>query len=492
MSRPLKVLALALGDGINLVLNFLLLPVLARTFDIATYGSYGQVLLVAGFSITLLSMGFNNLLLKDLSKAENKDGVFYNNLISSLFVGSLGMVTVLLLAPFISVHFNNPSIESNLRFYAPYIPVTIAISSINAGLIFIGNSRLLVSVSVITNLIRLCGILLIIKFWGNNLDFVFSFLTLLAFVQFFVLIKRMSWRFDPAMISVHSVKRQITEALPLGITVMISAVYSMADGFFVSSMLEVDDYAIYRNGAIFIPMIMNLYAAINSIVMPDVSLMYHENRINQLFDVKKKIASMYVFMIYPVLFYFIYFAGDLIHLLFSDKYALSAFIFQIYNLSLFLRFCNAEDLFIVANKASRLPLLYSIACLFMVISNFIFIQLWGIQGAVIAASSGTVFLLLMVYYYGFKIIKVKLSEIIPFYAIMRVLIVGTPLLFLFGVSISAFESRWLFLILFPFYIVSCYFILLKLNWVEHKMVRDLISGFSGSNFALKAYDRIIG
>ncbi len=490
MSRPLRVLALAAGDGINLVLNFLLIPVLARTFDVETYGTYGQVLMIAGFCVTLLSMGLNNILLKDLSQASDKEEIFSNNISSGFLIGLLGMAIVIFSASFVGNYFNNPTIVNNLRYYAPYIPVTIAITSCNAALIYQGKSKAIVIVSVLTNLIRLIGIIAISVYADQALNYIFIFLSILGVLQLKVLLNQIQWKLNYRKIKASNINKQLKEALPLGITVMISSVFTVADGIYVSSLMGVTEFAIYRNGAMFIPLIMSLYAAINSIVLPDVSLLFTNNSYVEIAQLKRKIASLFIFIVYPVVLYFIFFAADLVRLIFSEKYILSTTIFQLYNISLLFRICNAEDLFLVANKARRLPIFYAIVCLFALVGNYVFIHLWGIQGAVLTSLSGTILLLLLIYRNGFKLIGVRFSEIIPFNNILQVLVITIPLILSAVIMGSYIQHPFYFLTIFFPYIVLCYFIFLKLNWLDVYMVRKMVLGLFGENKAIRLYDRI--
>lgn len=488
MSRPIKVLALAIGDGINLILNFLLIPILARTFNIETYGTYGQVLMLVGFFVTLLSMGLNNILLRDLSQTERKSEVFYNNLFSGLLLGTLGMLLVLLCAPLAASQFKNTSLLIALQVYSPYIPFTIAINSCNAALIYLGKSKSIVSISILSNVIRLGGIIFISIFQGQNLNLIFGFLTLLSGAQFFILWKQVAWDYQPGLVSKPKIFEQIRTALPLGITVMISSVLTVTDGIYVSSLLNVEDYAVYRNGAMYLPLIMNLYGAINSIILPDISLLYKENRWHEIVLMKQKIAGIFVFFVYPVLIYFLVFAVDLITLIYSEKYLLSTFIFQVFNITLFFRICNAEDLFLVANKAGKLPLLYGITCLYALVLNYFLIHEWGINGAVWVSFSATLLLMTMVYTLGFRLINVRFRDIVPWKEMAKVALITLPLNLILWTGKYVFHHPGYFLIVFIPYLILCYYMILKFGWMSSEFVRQVLLAVIGNGRIVKTYD----
>ncbi|MBK7790395.1 MAG: oligosaccharide flippase family protein [Saprospiraceae bacterium] len=491
MSKPVKVLALAMGDGINLVLNFILVPILARLFDIETYGTYGQVLMVAGFWLSFLSMGLNTILLRDLAQTDNKVGVFGNNLMSGFLLGTMGTITLWVAAPYLQIHFNNAGLAENLRWYSLFIPFTIAIGSCNAALIFLGKSRKIVGISVFINAARLVGIIALVTIFGHSLKMIFGYLTLLSVLQFLLLMRNIDWHFSMDQISKVGVQKQITEAWPLGLTIIISSMFTVADGFFVSSMLDVHEYAIYRNGAMYLPLIMNLFAAINSIILPDVSRMFISGDWVKILELKKNIANIFVYVVYPVLLYFIFFGRDLVSLIYSEKYVASALVFQIYNISLLFRFCNSEDLFLAANKTRILPVIYACVCLYAFLANYLLIGSLGMQGAAVAALSGTLALMFMVYYFGFKIINYSLFQIIPFKAIGRVLLLTAPLILFCSFGTALWDETWIFLFLFAPYIFFCYVFMLRSQWLDPVMVRNLLASVFGSGKLIRIYDIVV-
>lgn len=491
MSKPIKVVALAMGDGINLVLNFILVPILARLFDIETYGTYGQVLMIAGFWLSFLSMGLNTILLRDLAQTDNKVGVFGNNLMSGFLLGTLGTISLWVAAPYLQIHFNTVGLAENLRWYSLFIPFTIAIGSCNAALIFLGKSRKIVGISVFINATRLVGIIALVSFFGHSLKMIFGYLTLLSVLQFLLLMKNIDWHFSLDQVSKSGVQKQIKEAWPLGLTIIISSMFTVADGFFVSSMLDVHEYAIYRNGAMYLPLIMNLFAAINSIILPDVSRMYLAGDWAKILELKKNIARIFVYVVYPVLLYFIFFGKDLITLIYSEKYVASTIVFQIYNLSLLFRFCNSEDLFLAANKTRLLPVIYAGVCIYAFLANYLLIDTLGMQGAAVAALSGTLALILLVYYLGFKIIQSSFFEIIPFEAMGRVLLLTAPLIIFCSFGTRLLEGTWMFLFLFAPYILFCYAFMLRKQWLDPVLIRNLLTSVFGSGKLIRLYDIVI-
>jgi len=76
MSRVKKIATLSLGQGINVLVNFLFLPYMARVFSYEDYGTYGQVLLVTSFLAALLSFGLPQIIYVYLNQDRDKKVVF--------------------------------------------------------------------------------------------------------------------------------------------------------------------------------------------------------------------------------------------------------------------------------------------------------------------------------------------------------------------------------------------------------------------------------
>ncbi|MBK8698712.1 MAG: oligosaccharide flippase family protein [Saprospiraceae bacterium] len=492
MSRPVKVISLALGDGINIVLNFILVPFLARQFDVVTYGTYAQCLLVVGFMATLMSMGLNNILLKDMAVSENKQRTFYNNLATGSIVGILGALLLAILSQFIALKFDNPNLNRLLLIYTSFIPVSILLGSCSAALIYNGKNRLLVLSSVGFNAIRLLAIFLIIKYLHSSLSWVFFSLTMLGIFNLIFYLRSIDYRFEIADIKLTLIRQQLWEAAPLGLTIAISSVYSVVDGFFISFLLGVENYAVYRNGAMYIPMIMNLFTAINTIFLPDISKIYNSGNYDLIIAYKKKIAMLFVFLVYPVVLYFLFYAHDLVVLIFSSKYESSSLVFLIFNITLLFRLCNTEDIFLVSNKTNMLPVFYAMACVLSIIMNYILIHYLGLYGAAIASVTASVLLILMVSVKGFGILSHSFTDVVPWKLIFSLFFFCSVLIAGFKLVGQFYPSPYAFLFYFIPYSLVTYVVLLRLGFMDPLLVRNILESVIKHPKLIYLYDRVVG
>ena len=60
-SKSKKVLILTIGNGLNILINFLTLPYLVRTLSVENYGSYGQVLMIVSLLQGIFTFNLNQI-----------------------------------------------------------------------------------------------------------------------------------------------------------------------------------------------------------------------------------------------------------------------------------------------------------------------------------------------------------------------------------------------------------------------------------------------
>jgi len=60
MSKVKSIVFLTLAKGVNVVINFLLLPYLARALSYEDYGTYGQILLIMDMTKVLFTSGMGS------------------------------------------------------------------------------------------------------------------------------------------------------------------------------------------------------------------------------------------------------------------------------------------------------------------------------------------------------------------------------------------------------------------------------------------------
>ena len=380
MSLTRKVGMMTLGQGINVVVNILFLPYMARALSYEEYGSYGQALLVTSVVATFLTLGLPQLLNVYLAddRKDNRTSLS-NNLFTSLLLGLVGAIITYLTADWFGSIFDNTALPYLLKILSLSILFSIPFASLNSFFIYTGKVKLSVILSVLTNILKIILVVLSIQFF-KSLPLALASMVLISFLQLVIALlyarKALVYQFNS-----REIKQQILEGFPLGMTGVIAMVILYTDSTMISVMLDIKEYAIYRNGAIEVPFVSTLYGSIAAIVLPEVAKFWQKGKIDELFQLKKKVIMNTIYLLYPILIFLIFNAQSIITLYLGDKYADSAVVFAVFNLTLLIRVNYYADVLISAKMNKYILKVYLFVVLFNFIFNYFLINIYGSVGA---------------------------------------------------------------------------------------------------------------
>src|SRR5690554_617410 len=383
MSLTRKVGMMTLGQGINVVVNILFLPYMARALSYEEYGSYGQALLVTSVVATFLTLGLPQLLNVYLAdETKDKKTSLSNNLITSILLGIIGAVLTFLMADWFGHIFDNTSLPYLIKVFSLSILFSIPFASLNSFFIYTGRVKLSVVLSVMTNVLKIILVVLSIQIY-KSLPLALASMVLISFLQLVIALfyarTSLTTKFNRL-----EIKQQIIEGFPLGMTAAIGIIILYTDSTMISTMLDIREYAIYRNGAIEVPFVSTLYVSIAAIVLPEVAKLWQKGEIDELFQLKKKVIMNTIYLLYPILIFLIFNAQNIISLYLGEKYVESGVIFAVFNLTLLIRVNSYSDVLISAKKTRYIMITYVIVVFVNLVSNYFLINLLGAVGAAIS------------------------------------------------------------------------------------------------------------
>lgn len=484
-------MALVFGNSVNILLGFLLVPYLSRALSLTDYGSYGQTLMVVGFLVTMLGFGLDKVLYADLAdeKISSGNAIKSNAMISFCF-GLFGTFLVLLSAEFIANYLDNALLTNLILVYGFSIPFQLLFKSFTATLIYHGLVKETVRINIITNMMRLAFIFIFVQVYYSMFA-IFSALVLIPFIQtiwgYFTIPSNLK---KEGRISKSLMFDQVAIGIPLGLTVIIGTIFKVTDGFMVSKLLGVDSYALFRNGAIQIPIIASLYASVNTIILPDVSKMFGKGKKQEIAALKTKALINTAAIIYPVILFFILFSEELIPLYLSEKYASSYLVFSIFNCVLFLRVTAYTDIYIASKNNRLLPKKFLVSSILNLVFNYLFIQQWGMEGAALATFISYLILVSLLLNDGVKILDTTIYELVPFKR-LGILIFGSLSLVLCGKFLFyTFDNLWMIPPIGLVYFLLIYYLILKHDYLEKSIVRNLLSKSKVTRPFLTIFNRI--
>ena len=474
MSIVKKIGILSLGQGINILVNLLFLPYMARVLDYSDYGSYGQVILIVAFVGAVLTVGLPKILYVYLyEKSRNEKTVLSSNLFAAFIFGGIGSFFLLFTGSSFSLWLDNGTIESLIYIYAFSLLFSIPYQSINSYFIFTNRVKTSVALIVFTNLIKLTLVVLAIQFYNSvYLALVGIFISqLLQFlIGVYLIRKSIVFKLDRVLIF-----EQVKRGFPLGLTGLLGAAILYTDGLMVSKFNGVESYAIYRNGAIEVPFIASIYGAISTIVLPEITKLYSKKNFKKIINLKKKVIMNTMMLTYPVLIFLIFNSSDLIVAYLGDKYEASAIIFLVFNFTLLIRVNDYGDILIAANKGKTMLYFYLIALLVNIVLNYFLIQWLGVVGAAISTVFSVFLLAFLQLNKSLSIIKSKITELIIFKNFALLIVSSLILAFGINVALSYFlESQLKLIVFFLTFFPIIYFYLFKKGLFSREIIYRLL------------------
>jgi len=474
MSKIKKIATLSLGKGINLLINFLFLPYMARVLSYNDYGSYGQTLLIVSFVGAILTFGLPQIIYIYLNdKTKNINTVLSTNLFAAVSLGLIGVLFLLLTAQFLAHWLNNILIEKLIIFYSFSLLFSIPYQSINAFLIFKNKVKLSVLVVVFSNLLKIGLVVYFIQIYGSVYLALIG-IVISLFVQFcigiFIINKSITFYIDKILFI-----EQLKKGFPLGLTGLLGTAILYTDGLMVSKLRGIQSYAIYRNGAIEVPFISTIYSAIATIILPEVAKLFSQNKLKEILILKRKVIMNTMMIVYPVLVFLLFNSINIIVAYLGHKYKASSLIFLVFNLTLLVRINDYSDILISANKAKYILYYYCIALMTNVILNYLLINWIGSIGAAIGTVMSIFLLAFLQLKMSLSIIKAKFADLIIIKNMLQLIISSLILAFSLNELLSYFLKSNIRLIVFFFsFFPIIYFYLLKKGLLSKEILERLL------------------
>lgn len=423
MSKVKRVATIAFGQGINVLVNFMFLPYMARALSISDYGTYGQVLLVTSFASALLASGLSKIIYVYLAREPKDESTFDSNLITAVCLGLIGAILLGFTADLIGNGLENEKISDLLKIFTWSIPFQIAYQSIVSKLIFVQRVKEVTSLNIGANLLKVTLVVLSIQLY-SSLTLVFWSMLLSVVIQTIValLIAKggMNFNFN---FNLRNGLNQLKKGLPLGLTGLLGTGILYIDGLMVSKLLGLESYAIYRNGALEVPFIATIYSSIAAIVLPEVSKLFSRKKFDEIFDLKRKVIMNTIYIIYPILVFLLFFSSEIITVYLGERYAASAIIFSVFNLTLLIRINDYSDILLAASRSRQIFKYYLIAFIINIVLNVLFIRLFGSVGAALATVLSIAFLAYLQLKESMTIIGKNLVDLFVWKRIIHMLLV---------------------------------------------------------------------
>ncbi|MBK6963930.1 MAG: oligosaccharide flippase family protein [Bacteroidales bacterium] len=332
--NTIQAMWVAMGSLSSFALAIVSAAILSRYFNKTDYGTYRQILYVYSTLLIVFAAGLPTVFsyfLPRYSLEQGKDIVWKVTKVLFL-LGAFFSIFLFGFSGIIADLLKNPELKTGLKYFSP-IPMllfpTLGIEGIfstykKSIYIAIYNtlSRLLMLLFIVLPVIILKGsYLYAIYGW-----IVVSVISLILAFRF----KQIPFRGILSEKSGLSYREVFGYSLPMVAASIWGIAIRSADQFYISRFFGAEVFAEFSNGFIDIPFVGMVTGATSTVLMPMFSKMIHDkSNIEDVLNLWKSALLKSAMIIYPVVFFFLFNAKNVVVFLYSDTYTNSAVFFQI-------------------------------------------------------------------------------------------------------------------------------------------------------------------
>lgn len=185
------------------------------------------------------------------------------------------------------------------------------------------------------------------------------------------LLPRSLWPFSP---NGHW-QKLLAFSLPIGFITYIEVFKTEFHKFLMAGQISAALFAIYITGCLRVPFVDTLILVESDVLSIDLPTLRMENNFLAMAELWRKSVERLIVLFFPLGVFLIFVSQDLFVLIYSAKFKESAIVFQIYVVTLFVRFTNSATILKVFGKTQDIFLIsiiifaLNILLLYMVISN---------------------------------------------------------------------------------------------------------------------------
>lgn len=384
-SRTSKVFALSFGKGLTAFVAIVSGMVLSRVLTKTDLATYRQTMLAYDVAMPLLSLGLvygmQYFLPTEKSRAR---GVVVDGLLMMMGMGLLYAVFIALGGNhLLARRFSNPAVAGTLAYLVP-LPIVMLPAGLLASVMVVQNQiRKLTIYNVLASLLLAAGVIGACLWWKTPEAMVLvrvgiSIATGLVAIRFMLqAVPRDDWH--PRW---SRMKSMVSYSLPLAGATAMGTLSLQLDKLIVSSMCSPEEFAVYSNGAIEIPLIGILTGSISSILVVEFRKAFAAGDHAEALKLYRLVPAKTSLFLFPVMVYLALAAKPFICVLFSEKYAESSTAFTLYLLMIPYRTVMFGSL-AATGKSRAVFWISTVGLLLNLLLSVLLVRLFGYLGAVV-------------------------------------------------------------------------------------------------------------
>lgn len=323
-----------MGNLSTFALTIVSAAILSRYFDKTEYGTYRQILYVYNTLLVIFTAGLPRVFAYYLPRyplAQGREIVWKISKVL-LLAGLVFSVFLFVFSGLIANLLRNPELARGLKVFSP-IPLLLLPTLGIEGIFSTYKKAVFIAIyNTLTRIMMLLFIILpVIIFRGSYLYAIYGWIIVsvitLVVAYFF---KMIPFRGVSSESSGLTVKEILAYSIPLAVASIAGIAIKAADQFYISRYFGTGTFADFSNGFIELPLAHMITGATSTVLMPLFSkLIYDRSDIKQVTGLWQSTLQKSAVIIYPMVLYFMFFASDVMVVLYSSKYIDSGIYFII-------------------------------------------------------------------------------------------------------------------------------------------------------------------
>jgi O-antigen/teichoic acid export membrane protein len=331
--RGQQMVYLFTGRTIAFALTFALPLILARLFPPEKFGLYKQLFLIHATLASILTFGFSSSLFYFVPRESDGRHRYESQTLLALFALALvGAAALIALKSQIARALNDPALES----YIPYLAALTGLSLITTPIleslmIIFKQARLSAATSLVSELLRAGLMIGAAMLTHNMLDILLAALAWAVF-RFIALMAYLRAMHIPVWTKPDRdcVVEQIRYAFPFGLAVIALTLSVSLHQYMVSYLYTPAMFAIYSVGYLQVPIVAIAFESVADVTLVQLTELRHAGMLGEAARLLGESVTKLCMFLLPLYVWFTVSAGDLIVLLFTDRYKASVQVFRIF------------------------------------------------------------------------------------------------------------------------------------------------------------------
>ena len=323
-----------IGSFSSFALALVSAAILSRYFEKAEYGTYRQIVYVYSTLLTIFAAGLPSAYAYFLPKLIKSQGKEVISKLTYLFVilGAIFSAFLYTTSGVIADILKNPDLERGLKLFSPIPLLMMPTLGVEGVYTAIRKTYTLAIYTIITRLGMLAFITLpVIILKGTYemaiMGWIFSSLLSLLLAIYLKYKPFRGIAKETASVSYNTI---LNYSVPIMIAALAGTAILSADQFFISRYFGTETFADFSNGFVPLPFVPMITGSIHAIFVPLFSNLIEKDNGNILIAQSwKNGVNKAIILLYPLLIFFMFFAKEVIYVLYGPLYDKSYIYFRL-------------------------------------------------------------------------------------------------------------------------------------------------------------------